>query len=229
MRSETTSSVEKIDEIVQRMSLLKHPFYQKWSCGELTAAQLSGYAKEYFQLVKAVPGLVGNVGSALGRREDENENTSLGSAISGNFREEQEHVELWRRFTSSLGIGREELDSYVASQKTVEAVSQLESLSKLSFEEAIASMYAYESALPEISRSKTKGLKEFYGLDSNEATIYFNTHEKVDVLHAALWRGILEKLPSDKQEAAILAATKSMEAQNLLLDSVMDRYVNNPA
>ncbi|HZW57263.1 MAG TPA: iron-containing redox enzyme family protein [Nitrososphaerales archaeon] len=229
MRSETTSPVEKIDEIVQRMSLLKHPFYQKWSCGELTAAQLSGYAKEYFQLVKAVPGLVGNVGAALGRREDENENASLGSAILGNFQEEQEHIELWRRFASSLGIGREELDSYAASQKTVEAVSQLESLSKLSFEEAIASMYAYESALPEISRSKTKGLKEFYGLDSNEATIYFNTHEKVDVLHAALWRGILEKLPSDKQEAAILAATKSMEAQNLLLDSVMDRYVNNPA
>ena len=46
---------QKIDEMIEERSLLKHPFYQAWSDGKLTKESLAGYSKEYFQLVKAVP------------------------------------------------------------------------------------------------------------------------------------------------------------------------------
>lgn len=40
---------------------MKHKFYQLWSAGSLSMKDLQGYSKEYFQLVKAVPSLVGNI------------------------------------------------------------------------------------------------------------------------------------------------------------------------
>ena len=50
----------RIDAEIEKRSLLKHPFYRKWSEGKLTKGNLAGYSMEYFQLVKAVPTLVSN-------------------------------------------------------------------------------------------------------------------------------------------------------------------------
>ena len=55
------SIIERIDAEIEQQSLLKHPFYQAWSEGKLTAEQLAGYSMEYFQLVKQVPILVENI------------------------------------------------------------------------------------------------------------------------------------------------------------------------
>jgi len=55
------SLVELIDLEIQNRSLLKHPFYQMWSNGELTLDHLQGYSKEYSQLVNAIPKMVENV------------------------------------------------------------------------------------------------------------------------------------------------------------------------
>ena len=51
-------------------------------------------------------------------------------------------------------------------------------------------MYAYEMELPKISRSKIDGLKKLYGMDSEDATKYFEIHEEADVRHAQVWREI---------------------------------------
>ena len=86
-------------------------------------------------------------------------------------------------------------------------------------------MYAYEMELPKISRSKIDGLKKFYGMNSEDAMKYFEIHEEADVRHAQVWREILEKIPADKQEAVFNAAIESLKAQNILLDSVFEKYV----
>ena len=49
------SIIQKIDQIIEERSLLKHPFYEMWSEGKLEFDSLAGYSKEYFQLVKQVP------------------------------------------------------------------------------------------------------------------------------------------------------------------------------
>ncbi|MFL6480889.1 MAG: TenA family transcriptional regulator [Nitrososphaera sp.] len=208
--------VQRIDSEIEKHSLLKHSFYKMWSEGKLTIDHLKGYSREYFQLVKLVPKFVENIAKS---NVDPN-------ILENNAREEAEHVELWVRFANALGVSRSDLVNYEGSEKTNEAVDKLMGLSNLRLEEAAAAMYAYEMELPKISRSKIDGLKKFYGMDSEDATKYFETHEEADVRHAQVWREILERIPVERQGAIFNSAIKSLQAQNMLLDAVYEKYVS---
>ena len=210
--------VQRIDLEIENHSLLKHSFYKMWSEGKLTIDHLQGYSKEYFQLVKVVPKFVERIAEASGNSDDD--------IITNNAREEAEHVELWARFATALGVSRSDLITYGGSEKTNEAVAKLMGLAGLPFEEAVAAMYAYEMELPKISRSKIDGLKKFYGMDSEDATKYFEIHQEADMRHAQVWREILQRIPSERHDAVINAAIKSLQAQNNLLDSVHEKYVS---
>ncbi len=209
--------VQRIHSEIEKRSLLKHSFYKMWSEGKLTIDHLQGYSKEYFQLVKIVPKFVESIAEARGNPD----------ILINNAREEAEHIELWVRFATALSVSRSDLISYGGSEKTNEAVAKLMGLADLEFEEAVAAMYAYEMELPKISRSKIEGLKKLYGMDSEDATKYFEIHEEADVRHAQVWREILQRTPLERYEAAVNAAIKSLQAQNMLLDSVYEKYVNS--
>jgi pyrroloquinoline-quinone synthase len=209
--------VQRIDSEIEKRSLLKHSFYKMWSEGKLTLDHLQGYSKEYFQLVKIVPKFVESIAEA----------THNPDIITNNAREEAEHVELWVRFATALGVSKSDLIGYGGSEKTNQAVANLMALANLTSEEAVAAMYAYEMELPKISRSKIDGLKKLYGMDSEDATKYFEIHEEADVRHAQVWREILQRIPQERQESAFNAAIKSLQAQNLLLDSVHEKYVGS--
>jgi pyrroloquinoline-quinone synthase len=186
-----------------------------WSEGKLTIDHLQGYSMEYFQLVKAIPEIVERIAARVTDNED----------IANNAKEEAEHVEPWIRFATALGVSRNDLVDYAGAARTNAAVAKMIELAKASFEEAVAAMYTYEKNLPKISRSKIDGLKKFYGMSTEDATKYFEIHEEADVRHAQVWREILNKIPTDKQQAAFRAAVESLNAQNMLLDSVQEKYV----
>ena len=212
--------VQSINLEIERRSLLKHQFYRLWSEGKLDLDQLRGYSLEYFQLVKAVPGLVNNI--LANCTNDEN----LRKALNENREEESEHIHLWTKFSGCLGIKPEQLDDHVSSGATEEAVSQLSTLTTLSLGQGAAAMYAYEKQLPEISRSKIDGLRQFYSIgDGTEGLKFFFVHERVDIRHAALWKTIIETVSDDQAKSLLTAATDSLGAQNKLLDSVYDRYI----
>jgi pyrroloquinoline-quinone synthase len=213
--------VQRIDSEIEKRSLLKHSFYKMWSEGKLTIDHLQGYSKEYFQLVKMVPKFVESM--AAGRTGNSDDDDDI---VAKNACEEAEHVELWVRFATALGVSRSDLINYRGSEKTNEAVARLMAFANFTFEEAAAAMYAYEMELPKISRSKIDGLKKFYGIDSKDATKYFEIHEEADVRHAQVWREILQHIPADKEEAIFNAAVESLKAQNMLLDSVHEKYVD---
>lgn len=212
--------VERIDSEIERKSLLKHAFYQMWSEGRLTVDHLQGYSKEYFQLVKAVPAFVQNIAAAP------NTDVAIKADIEGNLKEEAEHIEPWTKFAGALGVSQADLLNYAGAAKTNDAVAKMMALSNMSFEEAVAAMYAFEAELPKISKSKIDGLVKFYGMTGDDALNYFKIHEEADVRHAQVWRDILAKMPADKREKAFAAAVQSLEAQNLLLDSVQEKYVD---
>lgn len=212
--------VGRIDSEIERRSLLKHSFYQMWSEGKLTVDHLQGYSKEYFQLVKAVPAFVQNIASA-------NTRSSKVPEIKENLEEESQHIEPWTRFAVATGVAQPELINYAGTAKTNEAITRMMSLTSLSFEEGVAAMYAFEAELPKISRSKIDGLAKFYNMTSKDALNYFQIHEEADVRHAQVWRDILAAIPVEKREKAFAAAVESLKAQNLLLDSVQEKYVGS--
>jgi len=213
-----TGVVERIDIEIEKQSLLKHPFYQMWSEGKLTTDHLQGYIKEYFQLVIAVPEFVRNI---QGLTND----SSLETELAHHVKEESDHIEAWMRFAISMGVSRDKLLNHAPTRKTTEAVLALNSLTKLSFEEAAAAMYGYEKELPKISTSKINGLKKYYGIVKSDATNYFEIHEEADIRHARWWMSILKHVSTDDTESVFEAGVKSLSAQNKLLDSIQEKYV----
>lgn len=210
--------IYRIDQEVDKRSLLKHPFYKMWSNGELSIDHLQGYSLEYFQLVKMVPELVNNILVKMGE-------SKLRSIVEDSKKEEESHVEPWIRFASSLGVKRKDLLNHVCDENTKEAVSSLVDLTRNSLDEAICAMYAYEMDLPNISRSKIEGLNKFYNLSSSDSRNYFEIHQEADIRHAAIWRNMIRKVPDHKYESCIKSAVKSLDAQNLLLDAVYEKYI----
>ncbi len=204
-------TLSQLDERIASRSLLQHPFYVKWSKGELTLDDLRVYAKEYFHLAKSVPGIVSRVRDRALEKHPE-----MIPFIEENIVEETEHTELWKRFAMSLNISDEELTVYQPSLKTRHAVQMMEGLAERSFDHGVAAMYAMELELPQIAQTKKDGLCDFYDLTSIDAHIYFDEHLKEEK-HLAVWRMVSIDC-SDAEEAA----EASLTAQNQVLDAVCD-------
>ncbi len=213
-----TTMLERLDLEIERRSLLKHPFYRMWSGGQLTHDHLRGYTKEYFHLVKAVPGFTKNI-------YDHPDSLRYHNELANNIKEESDHIEPWIRFAGSLGVSKQALLDHSPALKTIEAVSCLDNLTRTSLEEAVSTMYGYEKELPKISSSKIRGLKEYYRMDSIDSTRYFEIHEEADIRHAGLWMSILKEVSDSKASLVLEAEVKSLEAQNYLLDSIYEKYI----
>ena len=206
--------IKRIDEMIEERSLLKHPFYQMWSDGKLTLDSLSGYSKEYFQLVKAVPSFMTPI--------IEKAPNSVISELIDNQQEESIHIKSWIKFAGELGVSESELIQYEGLEKTRKSVLGLSELMN-TYEGGACAMYAFEKEIPKISQTKLDGLAEFYGISNENATEYFKLHTEADIRHAASWKNILEKTSTDSDNL-IQIADKSISAQNLLLDSCYEAY-----
>lgn len=206
--------IKRIDEMIEERSLLKHPFYQMWSDGKLTLDSLSGYSKEYFQLVKAVPSFMTPI--------IEKAPNSVISELINNQQEESIHIQSWIKFAGELGVSEYELIHYEGLEKTRKSVLELSELMN-TYEGGACAMYAFEKEIPKISQTKLDGLAEFYGISNENATEYFKLHTEADIRHAASWKNILEKTSTDSDNL-IQIADKSISAQNMLLDSCYEAY-----
>ena len=213
-----------IDRMIGERTLLRHPFYEAWSAGELSRGALAGYSKEYYQLVKAVPGFMEPIVAAAP--------PDVAPGLEENMREERDHVRPWAGFAGSLGVGPAELEPYAGLEKTRAAVAAMASPMS-GYGTGACAMYAFEKELPEISRVKIEGLAEFYGIDAKEAVEYFVLHTEADVRHAAAWRGIIDGLDDVGGDGAgrgalLGAASASLSAQHMLLDACMEAYCSAP-
>ena len=206
--------IKKIDQIIEDKSLLNHPFYEMWSEGKLEFQSLVGYSKEYYQLAKQVPKFMEPIVDMAP--------SDARSELISNMNEETEHIRLWENFAFSMGITKDDLTSYQGLKKTNEAVNNLASLME-SYDEGACAMYAFEKEIPKISKTKMEGLKNFYGLDSKDATEYFEEHMSADIRHAGSWEKIINS-SSKNHDKLLKIAKKSVDAQNLLLDSCYEAY-----
>ena len=190
---------DRLETIRSRWDVLEHPFYVRWSAGELTREELAFYAGEYRHAVVALAdGL-----------------DAAGPELAEHAAEEREHVQLWDRFAGELGadIGR---PPRTETERCAEAWSGgSDDLERL----AIA--HAVESGQPAISRTKLAGLTAHYAFEEGPATEYFSLHARLDVQHAAESRALIEERAGESDSERMLAAAESALRGNWeLLDGV---------
>ncbi len=188
----------QIDEAIGEFAMLSHPFYQLWAEGKLTQAMLAEYARQYYAHVTAFPTYV----SAVHSRCDDLEVRQL---LLENLIEEERgadnHPELWFRFAEGLGVGRDEVRRAELLPSTTETVARLKALTANSdYRLGVAALYAYESQIPEVARTKRAGLKTFYGIEDPRTVSFFTAHESADQVH----REIEMKILSDRCDTEIV-------------------------
>jgi pyrroloquinoline-quinone synthase len=140
----------------------------------------------------------------------------------------ENHPELWLRFAESLGATRDEVRNAELLPSTKASVARLKSLTQSEdYRGGLAALYAYESQIPEVARTKREGLKSFYGIEDERAVSFFRVHEDIDVLHQQVEKQILtEKCESgDEQRRAIESARESSKALWSFLDGVCKAYL----
>jgi pyrroloquinoline-quinone synthase len=187
---------DRLADAQRRCNVLEHPFYARWSAGELTRDELAWYAGEYRHAVVA-----------LAQAAD--------AAGSEHAAEEAEHVGLWDAFALAVGA---DLDQEPAAE-TVECAAAWTAAGDAL--EGLVVLYAIESAQPAISRTKLDGLVEHYGLDEGPATEYFSLHAERDHEHAAQSRELIEDRLDEADEDRLVAVAESALRGNwTLLDGV---------
>jgi pyrroloquinoline-quinone synthase len=210
---------------VMQHSMLKHPFYVAWSEGKLSKEVLQEYAKQYYAHVRAFPTYVSAVHSHC-------DNLETRQMLLENLIEEEQgeenHPELWLRFAEGLGVTRDEVRNAELLPKTKDSVARLKELTQSAdYREGLAALYAYESQIPEVAKTKRAGLKEFYGIDDERGLSFFYIHESIDIIHQQVEMGILsnECRTSDDQIKAISAAKEAAKALWSFLDGVSAAYL----
>lgn len=212
--------LEALDELISRKHLLMHPFYQLWSQGKLTKEILREYAISYYPQVAQFPRYVSAVHSGC-------EDAALRQELLENLIEEERghenHPALWRKFAASLGADSD-LAATPRTPEVREAIGEfLRTTREGSTAEGLAALYAYESQIPEIAKTKREGLAAFYGITDTEATRFFTVHEEADVWHRQIEREALGRVAStaEQQERSLEAAARCLDALNRALDGVM--------
>ena len=197
----------RLEAVRSRWDVLQHPFYQRWSAGELTRPELAVYAAEYRHAVVA---LADAAGGAAAQAEP-----ALAAQLREHAAEEAGHVDLWDGFARAAGAADVAPAPETADCARVWAGEDRPLL------ESLVAMYAIESAQPAISETKLAGLREHYGYADGPATAYFELHATLDHEHAAAERALIEPRLAGADEAALLAeAERVLEANWRLLDGV---------
>jgi pyrroloquinoline-quinone synthase len=178
----------EVDARIDSKHLLKHPFYHAWSKGELSLECLQDYAKEYYHHVQAFPGYLSRLHARMQHPKDR-------KIILQNLIEEEagspNHPELWKQFALALGVTQQELEAHTPNREMAHLIQTFqENCSSASIAGAIASLYAYESQIPEICISKIDGLKKYYRIEKS-GYAYFSVHIAADTEHAAQERELL--------------------------------------
>jgi len=213
----------KLEARIAKYDLLCHPFYQAWSQGKLTAADLREYAAEYYHHVAAFPSYLSAFHSRL-------EDGAVRKAVAENCADEEgvgspdgrSHAVLWMDFAAGFGGSEQDVQDRRPVNEMLELLASFRRVAREgSSAEALAAFYAYESQVPRVAKEKSRGLKEMYGADSKTCR-YFTLHTTADVRHSQVWKELLSKEVGDEDSAsrALDAAESAAKALWTALDGI---------
>ncbi len=198
---------QRIEQARSEWNVLEHPFYQRWSAGELSREELADYSGQYRHATAAIARLSADVAESAPESER--------AELRRHAEEEKAHIALWDGFVEEVG-GEVGAEPTAETRECVEVWSANgDRLTQL------VRLYAIESGQPAISSTKREGLAEHYGIGDGPGNEYFRVHEEADVDHAAEGRSLIEAhLAGADPDALVAAAEATFKANWRLLDGV---------
>jgi pyrroloquinoline-quinone synthase len=198
---------DRIETVRDEIDVLRHPFYVRWSAGELTRAELARYAGEYRHAVVALASAARSAGAQAAA-----EAPAHAAALRAHAAEEAEHVAVWDRFAAAVGADT----TRRPLAETAACAAAWTGRADQSLVHRLVGIYAIEAAQPAISTAKLAGLREHYDLDTPDATAYFELHIERDVEHAAAGRALIDELlpAAAVPEDALVARAESVLRAN---------------
>jgi pyrroloquinoline-quinone synthase len=210
----------QLDEARRRTNVLDHPFYQRWSAGELEPSELELYAGEYGHAVRAL--------AQASRLAAEQAAPEHATQLARHAVEEESHVELWEQFARAVAASEDTQPREVGASRGAPGASArpLEQTRVCAqtwtagedLLERLAVLYTVEASQPAISTTKLDGLATHYGVrEDSPGAAYFKLHATLDVEHARQARELIaELLPADAGERAAVEERMAMRAQAAL-------------
>jgi pyrroloquinoline-quinone synthase len=202
----------RLEQVRARWNVLEHPFYERWSRGELSGEELATYAGEYRHAVVALADAAAGAAEAAG--------PELRPQLESHAAEERAHVALWDRFADAAGASA---DAEPTPETTACARAWAGGPNRPLLRSLVA-LYAIESGQPPIAETKRAGLREHYGFGEDGAGAYFDLHTELDHEHAAAERALIEaRLEGADEDSLLVTAESVLRANWELLDGVERR------
>jgi len=212
---------KKLNGKLDDFHLLKHPFYQAWNEGKLNREIIKDYAEQYYHHVKAFPRYISATHSIC---EDISDRKILLENLNDEENSKNDHPKLWKQFALALGADKDNIEKVKIEVFTSQMIENFFKQARSSYAEGLASLYTYERQIPEIADVKIKGLKDHYGVTSDDGLAFFQVHKEADVYHRKECENLLDGLSVQDQEKAEKAALKTAKFLWNFLSGISKKY-----
>ena len=191
-----------VDTALAPCRLLAHPFYVRWTQGEVTMDELQRYAAQYRHFEAAVPSILQSVADSA--RTDE-VGTQARAILADETGGPATHLELFDRFADA--IDAPERVPSPAMQCLLDTYRECTDIGAVA---GLAAVLAYETQSAAVAATKAEGLRTHGLVTDAGALAFWDVHARVDGEHSE-WA--LLALADAVEEPASVTAPAGAAAQ----------------